>query len=186
MYKNIILSKLIKEPLLHFLLTGFGLFFLFSQVNNDEDSNKKKQIIVNKSKLTTLYDTFIEENARVPTSKELREILEADIREEILYHEALAQGLDKNDRVIRHRLAQKMEYLFEDISIFEEPSDEVLKAFLKEEQKNFTKEFSEIKQKLKNKWIEKKQKEANDAFFENLKSNYHIVMSNEVRKELNK
>ncbi len=191
MYKHTIFSKLLKEPLLHFLLIGLGLFFLFSQLTNEEKPSNTQQIIINKSKLEVLSRTFMEENGRVPTSKELQKLLEDDIREEVLYHEAISQGLDKDDRVIRHRLAQKMKYLFEDVTMLDEPSDEVLKAYLQENSEKFTKssgnvpKYSEIKQQLKQEWIANEQKKENDAFYENLKSHYEIIINDEARKELN-
>ncbi len=191
MYKHTIFSKLLKEPLLHFLLIGLGLFFLFSQLTNEEKPSNTQQIIINKSKLEVLSRTFMEENGRVPTSKELQKLLEDDIREEVLYHEAISQGLDKDDRVIRHRLAQKMKYLFEDVTMLDEPSDEVLKAYLQENSEKFTKssgnvpKYSEIKQQLKQEWIANEQQKENDAFYENLKSHYEIIINDEARKELN-
>ena len=110
-------STLLKEPLVHFLLIGAGLFFLFFQLNSDEALNNSQNIIIDKSKMTLLIDNFIKENNRKPTHKEQQTILNDDIQEEILYQEALAMGLDKNDKVIRHRLAQKVKYIFEDISM---------------------------------------------------------------------
>ena len=191
MYKHSIFSKLLKEPLLHFLLIGVGLFFLFSQLNSDEETSNTQQIIINKSILEVLSSAFIEENGRVPTRKEMQKLLEDDIREEVLYHEAISQGLDKDDRVIRHRLAQKMKYLFEDVTMLDEPSDEVLKAYLQENSEKFTKssgnvpKYSELKQQLRNEWIAKEQKKENEAFYESLKSRYNIIMDDEVRKKLN-
>jgi len=191
MHKHSIFSKLLKEPLLHFLLIGVGLFFLFSQLNSDEETSNTQQIIINKSTLEVLSSAFMEENGIPPTDKEIQKLLKNDIREEILYQEAISQGLDKNDRVIRHRLAQKMTYLFEDITMLDEPSDEVLKAYLQENSEKFTKssgnipKYSEIKQQLKREWIAKEQQKENDAFYENLKSHYEIIINDEVRKELN-
>ncbi len=191
MYKHSIFSKLLKEPLFHFLLIGVGLFFLFSQLNSDEEPSTRQQIIINKSILEILSSTFIEENGKVPTQKERQALLENEIREIVLYHEAIAQGLDKDDRIIRHRLAQKMKYLFEDITMVDDPSDETLKAYFKENSKKFMEssgnipEYSDIKQNLKREWIANEQQKENEAFYENLKSRYDIKMDDTVRKELN-
>ncbi len=186
MHKHTIFSVLLKEPLLHFLLIGIGLFFLFSQLN-DDDINDTKQIMVSKSKTEVLFSTFQEENGREATHKEMQELLENDIREEVLYREAIAVGLDKDDMIIRHRLAQKMKYLFEDVSMIEEPSDEVLKEYFqknpKESQKNL--EYSKLKQQLKAEWIEEEKQKENEIFYENLKNRYEIVIDEEIRKELN-
>lgn len=149
MYKNSIASKLLREPLLHFLLIGAGLFFLYSQLNSDEEINNAQQIVINKSQIIRLSTTFTEESGKNPTHEEIQKLLQDDIREEVLYREALALGLDKDDMIIRHRLAQKMKYLFEDITLDDE---------------------------LKN---------ANEDFYENLKSSYTIIIANDVPKELN-
>ena len=192
MDKHSIFSKLLKEPLLHFLLIGVGLFFLFSQLNSDEEPSNTQQIIINKSKLEVLSSAFIEENGRVPTDKEMQELLENVIREEVLSREAIAIGLDKDDRIIRHRLAQKMQYLFEDVAMMEEPSDEVLKAYFQKNKASFDNkegdknlEYSKLKQQVKRKWLEKEQQKENKIFYEDLKSRYEIILDDVVRKALN-
>ena len=50
---------------------------------------------------------------RPPTPEEMRGLVEARVREEILYREALALGLDRGDAIVKRRLAQKMEFLAE-------------------------------------------------------------------------
>ncbi len=189
MYKHSIFSKLLKEPLLHFLLIGVGLFFLFSQLNSDEEASDTQQIIINKSKLEVLSGTFMEENGIPPTDKEIQELLENDIREEVLSREAIALGLDKDDRIIRHRLAQKMQYLFEDVAMVDEPSDEVLKAYFQENKSSFNNEegteYSKVKQQLKREWLAKEQQKENKIFYEDLKSRYDIILDDVVRKALN-
>jgi len=189
MYKHSIFSKLLKEPLLHFLLIGVGLFFLFSQLNSDEEASDTQQIIINKSNLEVLSGTFMEENNIPPTDKEIQELLENDIREEVLSREAIAIGLDKDDRIIRHRLAQKMQYLFEDVAMVDEPSDEVLKAYFQENKASFNNEegteYSKVKQQLKREWLAKEQQKENKIFYEDLKSRYEIILDDVVRKALN-
>ena len=190
MYKHSsIFSKLLKEPLLHFLLIGIGLFFLFSQLNSDEEASDTQQIIINKSNLEVLSGTFMEENSIPPTKIEIQELLENAIREEVLSREALALGLDKDDRIIRHRLAQKMQYLFEDVAMVEEPSDEVLKAYFQENQASFNNEegteYSKVKQQVKREWLAKEQQKENKIFYEDLKSRYEIILDDVVRKALN-
>ena len=192
MHKHSIFSNLLKEPLLHFLLIGFGLFFLFSQLNSDEESSNTQQIIINKSNLEVLSGTFMEENSVPPTEIEIKELLENNIREEVLSREAIALGLDKDDRIIRHRLAQKMQYLFEDVAMMEEPSKEVLMAYFQENKGSFSDEegtenleYSKLKQQVKRKWLEKEQQKENEIFYEDLKSRYEIILDDVVRNALN-
>jgi peptidyl-prolyl cis-trans isomerase C len=56
-------------------------------------------------------------------------LINADIKEEVLYREALAMGLDKDDTIVRRRLAQKVEFLIADISAPSEVNDSDLMAF---------------------------------------------------------
>ena len=48
-----------------------------------------------------------------PTPEDMRRLIGNKVREEILYREALALGLDKGDSIVKRRLAQKMEFLHE-------------------------------------------------------------------------
>ena len=53
---------------------------------------------------------------RDPTPEELRQLVEDKAREEVLYREALALGLDKDDTIVKRRMAQKMQFLAEDVA----------------------------------------------------------------------
>ena len=138
-------STLLKEPLLHFLLIGAGLFLLFSQLNDDE-IHDSQQIIIEKPRLTLLIDNYIKENNKKPSQKELQALFNKDIQEEILYREALAIGLDKNDKVIRHRLAQKMKYIFQDLSMTDDLSNDN-EDYYKNLRTNYTIQLDESLQK---------------------------------------
>ena len=60
------------------------------------------------------------------------------IHEEILYREALALGLDKDDTVIRRRMVQKMEFLSEDLANAREPTIDELRAWFQQNSQRFT------------------------------------------------
>ena len=60
---------------------------------------------------------------------DLRNLVELKVREEVLYREALALGLDKGDTIVRRRLAQKMEFLSEDVSAVSEPASGELETW---------------------------------------------------------
>ncbi|MCH7914691.1 MAG: peptidyl-prolyl cis-trans isomerase, partial [Deltaproteobacteria bacterium] len=77
-----------------------------------------------------LQERWTKQWNRPPTETELKGMIEAHLREEVLYREALALGLDKNDTIIRRRLAQKMEFLAEDLANQVPPTDEELQEYL--------------------------------------------------------
>lgn len=191
MYKHSMFTKLLKEPLIHFLLIGVGLFFLFYQLNSDEETGSTQSIIINKSKIEALSSTFLESNGRESTPKEMRGLVEEDIREEVLYREAISIGLDKDDMIIRRRLIEKMKYLFEDLMFIDEPNDEELKIYFQNNTDTFMDpsgsipEYSKMKDRVKLEWIGKQQEQENEAFYAGLKKRYEIIMDDKIGKDFN-
>jgi parvulin-like peptidyl-prolyl isomerase len=66
---------------------------------------------------------------QAPDASDLRGLVEQHIREEVLCREALALGLDRDDSIVSRRLAQKMEFLTQDITMAASPADSALEAF---------------------------------------------------------
>ncbi len=66
---------------------------------------------------------------RAPTPAERRGLIVGYVRESILYREALAMGLDKEDTIIRRRLAQKLEFLSQDLVALIPPTEADLRAY---------------------------------------------------------
>lgn len=123
-----ILSKLIREPIVHFLVLGTGLFMVYSAVK-EPASMIPDRIIVEETQALRLAEQFQRTWMRPPTKQELQSLANEHVKEEILYREALALGLDKNDLVIRRRLRQKMEFINEEVTDPRTPSDAELQAF---------------------------------------------------------
>ena len=69
------------------------------------------QIVVTAQKRQWLAGRWEHQWRRPPTGEELGRLVEDFVREEVLYREALARGLDLADLVVRRRLVQKMEVL---------------------------------------------------------------------------
>ena len=69
------------------------------------------EIVVTAEKRRWLAGRWEHQWRRRPTAGELDRLVEDFIREEVLYREALAIGLDRADLVVRRRLVQKMEVL---------------------------------------------------------------------------
>lgn len=122
--------RLLREPLLHFLLLGAGLFAVYHYVQPAGMAEpSSKQIRISLDELSGLVQLFQSQWKREPTVQELEHLMENRVREEILYREALALGLDKDDSIVRRRLAQKMQFLTEDVAAAREPTTAELKAW---------------------------------------------------------
>jgi hypothetical protein len=122
--------KFLREPLVHFLLLGAAIFVIYGLVSGDR-GGKANHIIVSQGKIANLVATFTRIWQRPPADRELEGLIQDYIREEVLYREALALGLDRDDTIIRRRLRQKMEFVSEDFAARAEPSDDELRAYLR-------------------------------------------------------
>lgn len=121
------MRRLLKDPLVHFLAVGAVLFGLLALGGGDAQDPQRIRIDAAQVRETLEAATILQ--GREPTPAELRELVEPLIREEVLYREALALGLDENDDEVRRRLVEKMSYLTEDLADPEPPSEAALREF---------------------------------------------------------
>jgi hypothetical protein len=121
--------KFLREPLLHFLLIGAAFFIFYNMFSGPGPETDSKSIVVGAAEIDWMKSSFQQRWNRPPVPAELDGMIEDYIRETILYREALALGLDKDDGVIRRRLGMKMEFLAGDLLTPEAPDDEELKAY---------------------------------------------------------
>jgi hypothetical protein len=133
------MHRILKDPLLHFLLIGAALFLLFGLFKG-RAGNEENKIIITFGDIEALQASFSRTWQRPPTDDELSGLIEDKVRDEIAYREAVAMGLDQDDAVIRRRLRMKMELLVEDIAGLSSPTDEELAAFLQKNRDSFRQE----------------------------------------------
>lgn len=118
------------EPLLHFVLIAAALFAIYHWLNpGAADLDTSRRIELTSDDIRQLDVSWRAQWQRAPTPEELRNLVEERVREEILYREAIALGFDRNDMIVKRRMAQKMEFLSDDVSDLREPSLEELKSW---------------------------------------------------------
>ena len=122
------MNKLIREPLLHFLLLGPLLFGVYGVLHRNAAQAPDK-VVVDQARVDALASQFQQVWQRAPTAVELQGLIETWARDEILYREGVASGVDKDDPVIRRRVAQKMAFLSEGM-IADLPSEADLQGWL--------------------------------------------------------
>jgi len=125
----LLVKKLLREPLVHFLLLGAVLFAAYGALVK-RTGNEPGKIVVSQFRIDHLAEGFARTWLRAPTAEELEGLIRDYIREEVYYREAMAMGLDRDDTIIRRRLQQKLEFLSENITDLTPPTDEELRAFL--------------------------------------------------------
>jgi len=125
------IRKLVREPLVQFLLLGAALFALDAWLRPSTVPTANAEIVVSDARIRNLAQNFRRTWQRPPTRVELEGLVEAHVREEVFYREALALGLERDDAIIRRRLQQKMEFVSEEAAALAKPTDEDLSAYLK-------------------------------------------------------
>jgi hypothetical protein len=125
------LKRLLKDPLLHFLLLGAGLFLAYSLMQREVGAREPGRIVVTLGEVEQLATSFAKTWQRSPTPEELAGLVRDRVREEVYCREALALGLDRDDAIIRRRLRQKMEFVSDDIAALVEPTEADLEEYLR-------------------------------------------------------
>ena len=122
-----ILRRATREPLVHFLALGalvYGLYAVTAPSPSTEGTDRNR-ITVTAGEVEWLATSWEKRWNRRPTPEEQDGLLRGYIRETAMYREALAMGLDRDDTIVRRRLAQKLEFLVNDLLQVEAPNEEV-------------------------------------------------------------
>ncbi|MCP4331609.1 MAG: peptidyl-prolyl cis-trans isomerase [Gammaproteobacteria bacterium] len=123
------MPKLLRDPLLHFLVLGSLLFVVYYALNPPAEATAGNQIRITQGDIDRLRQVFEKQRQYPPTAEELQSLIQAHLKEEVLYREALAMGLDKDDAIVRRRMAQKLEFLITDVTVPDEVDDAELLEF---------------------------------------------------------
>jgi peptidyl-prolyl cis-trans isomerase C len=122
----------LREPLLHFVVIGAALFVGYSLLHPlPTAGDSDRRIVLTQDDLRQLSVAVVAQGRPAPTPEQMRSLIESRVQQEVLYREALALGLDKDDAIIKRRLAQKMEFLAEDLAATDPKPDELEAWFQK-------------------------------------------------------
>jgi parvulin-like peptidyl-prolyl isomerase len=132
------MKRLLHEPLVHFLLIGAVLFGVYSLTQSGRPATAgSKEIRLSLDEVAQLTLLFQAQWRRPPTPQELERMVENKVQQEILYREALAMGLDKDDEIVKRRMAQKMQFLAEDVAAAREPTAAELRTWFEKNSAKF-------------------------------------------------
>ena len=133
------MKRLVREPLIHFLVLGAFLFAADRYLQPASSGTpSSKQIQLSPDDLSQMVILFQSQWRREPTTQELARLVENKVQEEILYREALAMGLEKDDTIVKRRMAQKMRFLAEDVAAAREPEAAELKRWFEKNKAKFS------------------------------------------------
>jgi len=135
------MKKIINEPLIHFFVLGALLFGLYSLVN--KNNTDAEDIIVDNADVEHMVELWRLQWQRPPSAEELQGLITKYIDQEVMYREALRLNLDHNDEIVKRRLAQKMEFLGNDLSSLVAPAnDENLKSYFEKHKEDYATDYN--------------------------------------------
>lgn len=120
------LARLIRVPALHFFAIG-GLLFVINAwwqpaVDDQSVDPVKEAVVITAGQIEQLRQDFVVQSGRPPSAEQLQASIDASIDEEVLYRQAKAIGLDRNNPAIYRRLVQIARFVSSD----PQQSDEAL------------------------------------------------------------
>lgn len=119
----------LRDPFVHFLAIGVAILALYTLVAPPRVQAPDARIALTRDDLRQIEVAWTSKWQRAPTPAEMQDLIADKVREEVLYREALAMGLDQDDVIVKRRLAQKLEYLTEDVSALRDPAPAELQAW---------------------------------------------------------
>jgi peptidyl-prolyl cis-trans isomerase C len=124
-----VFARVLREPLLHFTVLAALVFGLLSEPNTPEAVPDDNRIVISAGEVERMSVAWEQRWQRPPTEAELAGMVREAVREQVLYREAVALGLDRDDVVIRRHLRQKYEFVTQDLAYDIEPDEATLRAY---------------------------------------------------------
>jgi peptidyl-prolyl cis-trans isomerase C len=129
------LHAAVREPLLHFVLIGAALFAVTAY---RQEKSEQAEIRISAGEVAQLAAFWETQSQRKPSAEELQGLIEERIDEEVLAREAVRLGLDRDDVIVRRRLAQKMAFVSDDLALVGEPAEAELRAYFGTHRETYT------------------------------------------------
>jgi len=132
------LRRWLREPLLHFIFLGFLLFAANGFIARHRTvAGPSKQIDITIDDLRQMAIYYQSQWGRPPTPEEFKGLVESKVKDEVLYREGLKIGLDKDDTIVKRRIAQKMQFLTADVAASQKSNLAVLKGWYEKHSDQF-------------------------------------------------
>lgn len=122
------IKKLARQPMLHFFAFGLLAFIIDSSIGEAPNSEGDR-IFISMSEQKSIKGLFKQSWHREPTSEEFKKLLENQILQDRLYNEALYLGLDKDDVIVKRRMAQKLESIIASQADFITPTSQEIETY---------------------------------------------------------
>lgn len=131
------LNRAFRDPIFHLVVIGGLLFWVDGVFNAAGD--KSHVIEINEARLAWLKSASEKATGHPPTDEMLSHLIDSYVQEEMLYREALALDMQREDLIVRRRLAQKMRFFVESVAHTAAPDEDELRSFYDERRELFRK-----------------------------------------------
>ncbi|MEQ1940783.1 peptidylprolyl isomerase [Mesorhizobium sp. VNQ89] len=126
------------EPLVHFIVAGAILFVAYSLFSDEPAATADRETIeIGADDIRQMAVAWLAQGRAPLTRQQLQSLIDQKISEEILFREGMAFGLDRNDEIIKRRVAQKMDFLAADVAALKEPEKAELVKWFSENSDRF-------------------------------------------------
>ena len=113
--RRVALPGFVREPLVHFFILGSLLFAAGRLLQKPTLASARTRLEVPAAEIRRMREVWTLQWHRPPQPAELQSLIDEYVREQILFREALAMGLDRDDEIVRRRLIQKMQFLSQEM-----------------------------------------------------------------------
>jgi peptidyl-prolyl cis-trans isomerase C len=120
------MRRLSGQPLVQFLVIGAAIFGFYTVVARPDTA--PTEIRVGATELRWLQNVWQGQFGRRPSIDEMRAAVKVYEDEEMRYREAQALGLDRDDTIVRRRMAQKYDFLMGSQATEAAPTETELRA----------------------------------------------------------
>ena len=115
-----------REPFFQFLLLGA---LIWAGVEYVEAQSQRYTISVGPAERQRLAIAYQQQYNQAPTPEQLQNLTERYVRQQIFVREGHALGLDKSDEIVDRRIAQKFEFLQQDLGAPDTPDEATLRRW---------------------------------------------------------
>jgi len=126
------LTRLFTEPLIQFLIIGACIYGAFALFGTPEEDFRDTRVHVDSARINAFISEWESRWNRPPTREEIDGLIQSYIKEDVLFRQAVAMGLNEDDPITRRRMAQKLEFLTSDLAMMVQPAEGELEKYFSE------------------------------------------------------
>lgn len=123
------ITRLFTEPLIQFLIIGACIYGAYALFGAPEEDFRDTRVHVDSARINGFISEWESRWNRPPTREEIDGLIQSYIKEDVLYRQAVAMGLNEDDPITRRRMAQKLEFLTSDLAMMVQPAEGELEQY---------------------------------------------------------